>query len=135
MTDHLTTRDTGRYAGTWYDLPDGAKRYYTEEHIAHMNALHARHDDREQVAEAIDTVRANKGKGTINPFVKTAPAEPKPKPQKPSEKNCPICGRTFIPWRINTATCGLEDCAKKHRSKLKQQYWKRFTAKRKEQAA
>ena len=36
---YLTTEDTGFYAGTWHDLPDGTRRYYTLDHVAHMRKL------------------------------------------------------------------------------------------------
>lgn len=135
MTDHLTTRDTGHYAGVWYDLPDGTKRYYTEEHIAHMNALHARHDDTVQVADAIDTVRANKGRGTINPFVKTAPSERKqPTITVAPEKPCAICGRMFRPISPTYATCGAESCKNEHHRNMQRQHRRVYDAKRRGRA-
>ena len=95
MTDHLTTEITSAYAGTWYDLPDGTKRYYTEEHIAHMATLHARHEDTVQVADAIDTVRAKRNRAPVGIRVSTA-APPQRKPEEKPLRRCVVCGDPMI---------------------------------------
>lgn len=103
MTDHLTTENTGHYAGIWYDLPDGTKRYFTREYVAEVAARESRSMDRDLHATAIPArALVNGGK-----YPTKADA---PRAVKADLPLCEIC-KTHPIRNRKSKTCGNPECA------------------------
>ena len=126
VDQRFTTENTGHYAGTWHDLPDGTKRYWTLEEVEAQRIRNRKGNDRKRVDAAIEVVRDRRAKRA--PMARTTTA----KPRALKTSRCKICDREFTLVRSNQATCGAERCKKEHRSRTQQKSRKAYEARQKE---
>ena len=102
MDNRLTTENTGHYAGRWYDLPDGTKRYYTVEAVKDMRRFHGggqkAHSGDVGGLDAIDAYRKKVRKNATT-------------------RVCIVCEEEFIVTRTNRGykTCGTVACVEEAR--------------------
>lgn len=114
MDNRFTTENTGHYAGRWYDLPDGTKRYFTLEEVAKQQRIYRKGDSS---ADAIQQTRDGMNHGPVGIQIKPQMID--------RPRTCGHCKNTFYSSWPQAKTCGNPVCVKEYRKAMAKQDYRK----------